>query len=246
MNEVIKTIFGLKTTRKSGFNSKEVDDKEIELIKQAIVKTSNASNRQSYSIIILDEDKAKQVSLPGNKIFVFCIDFLRLQKCAEQLKCEFDSKYFMQYTTALIDISLLVQSAVIAAQSLGIDTLITNEIYLDKLESIFDILNIPENYVFPMIAVCMGYSDTEKKDKGRLDSNYLFFNNEYGTYTINDINRIIDEIDDAENNIGLIDNWSELGFNHYYEWFFKKWSRVIGTSEQSKTLEKMLKKHKII
>lgn len=246
MNEVIKTILGLKSTRKPEFYSKEIDNEKIELIKRAIVKTSNASNRQSYSIIVLDEEKAKQLSFPGNKIFVFCIDFFRLQKCAEQLKCEFDSQYFMQYTTALIDISLLVQSTVIAAQSLGIDTLITNEIYQNKLESIFDILNIPENYVFPMIAVCMGYSNTEKKEKGRLDNSYLFFDNEYGKYTFNDLNKIIKETDAVENNIGIIDKWSEMGFNHYYEWFFQKWSRVIGTKEESESLEKMLKKHKML
>ncbi|PKM95645.1 MAG: hypothetical protein CVU84_02250 [Firmicutes bacterium HGW-Firmicutes-1] len=247
MNEVIKTILGLKTTRKSDFSNRIIEDEKIELIKQAIIRTSNASNRQSYSIIVLDEEKAREASLPGNRVFVFCIDFLRLHKCAEQLKCELDSQYFMQYTTALIDISLLIQSTVIAAQSLGIDTLITNEIYQNKLDTISPILNIPEAYVFPMIAVCMGYSKTEKKvEKGRIDSKYIFFDNEYGKCSIDDIKRIINETDSEERNIGLIQKWNEMGYNHYYEWFFNKWSQTIGTKSESEALEKTLKAHKIL
>ncbi len=245
-NNVIETLLNLKTTRRTEFNTNKIEDETIEQIKKAILHTSNASNRQSYSIIVLNQEKAKELSLPGDKVFIFCIDFLRLQQCAKELDCEFDSQYFMQYTTALIDVSLLVQSTAIAAQSLGIHTLITNEIYHNKLETIFDALKLPNKYVFPMIAVCMGYSDVEKIQKGRIDSDHIFFDNEYKSCTKEEINSIIEEVDSKKNHICIMNSWSEMGFCHYYEWFFKKWSKTVGTKEGSRHLEEALRKHLII
>ena len=97
-----------------------------------------------------------------------------------------------------------------------------------------------------MIAVCMGYSKTEKLQKGRLNNNYIFFDNEYGNFSSEDINRLIKETDSKEKNIGLIHDWNEKGFSHYYEWFYKKWSKVIGTKEESNIFKNMLKIHKIL
>lgn len=246
MNEVIKIMSSLKTTRKSEFSTKPIDDRVIELIKDTILTTANASNRQSYSIIVLDKDKAKALSLPGERIFIFCIDFLRLKNCAELLDCDFDSQFFMQYTTALIDISLLVQSTVIVAKSLGVDTLITNEIYHRHLKKTFEELNLPKAYVFPMIAVCMGYSNTSKKQKGRVSSEYIFHDNQYNRYSENDLKRIIEETNDKERNIGLISDWDEKGFNNYHEWFFEKWSKVVGTKKEDDHLKQSLSEHNII
>jgi len=246
MNEIIRTIQELRTTRKSEFNSEKIDDMKIDIIKQTMTQTSNASNRQSYSVIVLDRNNAKELGLPGDKVFIFCIDFLRLRKCAEVIGCEFDSQYFMQYTTSLIDVSLMVQSAVISAQSLGIETLITNEIYHNKLDNAFKQLNLPKEYVFPIIAVSMGYSDVEKEPKGRIDDKFVFFDNQYKNYTEEDIRAIVKETDDKQNKIGLIDKWDTMGFDHYYEWFYEKWSKAIGTKTESEHLEEMLKRSKII
>lgn len=246
MNEVIKTMNSLKTTRKAEFSTKPIDDNVIELIKDTILTTANASNRQSYSIIVLDKAKAKTLSLPGEKVFIFCIDFLRLKKCAELLDCDFDSQFFMQYSTALIDISLLVQSTIITAKSLGVDTLVTNEIYHRHLEKTFEELDIPKAYVFPMIAVCMGYSDTSKKQKGRVSSEYIFHNNQYNRLSDDDLKRIIEETNDKDRNIGLISDWDEKGFDNYYEWFFEKWSKAVGTKKESDHLKQSLREHKII
>lgn len=246
MSEVIETIKNLGTTRRADFSQKIIPASHIDEIKQSITATANASNRQSYSVIILDEDKAARLSLPGDRVFIFCIDFNRLHKCADRLNCHFDSTYFMQYSTALIDISLLAQSAVIAAKSLGIDSLITNEIYHKHIDLAFKELKLPEKGVFPMIALCLGYSKVTKHKKGRINNKFVFFENEYSDYSANEIKDIIDDADDAENHIGLISNWRERGYDHYYEWFFKKWSTQIGTQQESEKLVRSLEEHNII
>lgn len=222
INQTIRTIQNLKSTRRINFTDRKIDEDKIDLIKKSILKTSNASNRQSYSIIILDEQKARELAFPGNKVFIYCIDFYRLKKCAENLGCEFDSQYFMQYSTALIDISLLVQSTVIASQSMGIDTLITNEIYHNKLEKTFELLKLPNEYVFPMIALCMGYSEEETVHKGRVDEDLVFFNNEYIKIEEKEINGIIEDTDYENTHIALMNTWKEMGFDHYMQCFFDK------------------------
>jgi len=245
MESVFDLFETLKTTRKTEFNQKKISEGEMDKIKDAIFKTSNASNRQSYSIIELDTPAKEKLNFKGDRVLIYCIDFYRLKRCADKLNKEFNSQYFMQFTTALIDISLLVQSTVLTAQSLGIQTLITNEVYHKKIDAIFEHLELPENYVFPMIAVCMGYTDVDKPTKGRLQD-HIFYKSRYIDYTDEDIDKIIQTSDSVDMNIGLIKNWKEKGYNHYYEWFFDKWSKGIGTEEESEKLVAELIKHKMI
>jgi len=101
--------------------------------------------------------------------------FYRLKQLSKELKKDFDSQYLMRFSTALIDISLLAQSTVLAAQSLGLDPLITNEVFHNKLEKIFSHIELPRQYVFPMLAVCMGYSkEGNHTPHSRLNPNIIF------------------------------------------------------------------------
>lgn len=246
MNEVIKLLSKQKSTRKNQFSGRTVKQEDIDIIKTSIIKTANASNRQTYSVIILDCVQANSLGLPGDKILLFCIDFYRLHRCANLLGCNFNSGYIMQFITALIDISMLAQSSILVANSLGIDTLITNEVYHNKFERIFQELKIPSKYVFPMMAVCLGYSEVEnRKQKGRIDLNHTFHENTYKDPSDKEIIQLIEEYDDQKKNIGLIKNWKEKGYEHYLEWFFEKWSPVIGSSKESDILIDALKKHRI-
>lgn len=247
MNEIINLLRNQSSTRKNQFSNIDIRSEDIETIKASVLKTANASNRQSYSVIVLDTNQAISLGLTGNKVFLFCIDFYRLHRLAELLNQNFDSQYLMQFVTALTDISMLAQSTILAAQSLEIDTLITNEIYHNKLDKAFDSLNIPEKYVFPMLAVCLGYSNVEgKAQKGRLALNQIFNDGKYKQLMDDEVLALITEYDDQVKNIGLVKDWDEKGYQHYLDWFFEKWSPVIGSRDQSDTFIKALKKHEII
>jgi len=154
-----------KTTRRNEFSDQPISEDKIDKIKSVITNTANASNRQSYSIIILDK--------------------------------------------------------------------------------VFEILNLPECYVFPMLAFCMGHSkNTPKPKKSRLNPKNIFHENYYQIPIKNDIEDIIIEYD--KENIGLISNWKEKGYNHYLEWFFDKWSPVVGSRKENALLIKKLKEHKML
>jgi FMN reductase [NAD(P)H] len=152
----------------------------------------------------------------------------------------------MQFATALTDISMLAQSSILAAQSLDINTLITNEIYHNKLDTVFEFLEIPPRYVFPMLAVCLGYSEFEHQPlKGRVSAEIIFHENRYEKLLDEKVRLIIQEYDDRAKNIGLIKDWDEKGHTHYLEWFFEKWCPNIGSRKQNDIFIDALKKHEM-
>lgn len=247
MNDVINTLLEQRTTRRTNFSSKTVSKELINIIKDSILKTPNASNRQSYSIIELDRGNANILGFPGDHVFLFCIDFYRLNLLAKKLDKEIDTNYLIQFSTALIDISMLTQSSVLAAQSLGVDTLVTNEVFHNKTEELCTHLGIPENHVFPMLALCLGYSTENETDHhGRLSPGIIFHQNKYEYLTSYDLEEIIYEYDDEYNKLGLLDNWRDLGFKHYLEWFFDKWFPVIGSRKQNEVFIEKLKKSMLL
>jgi FMN reductase [NAD(P)H] len=247
MNDLIRGLNCQKTTRRNQFSNKTINQNDIEIIKNSILQTANASNRQSYSVMVLDSDHAKRIGLPGDKVLLFCVDFHRLHRCAELLNCKFDSTYLMQFATALTDISMLAQSSILAAQSLGINTLITNEIYHNKLDTVFELLEIPSRHVFPMLAVCLGYSEHKHEStKGRVNADIIFHENRYVKLSDEQIWSTIREYDNKEKHIGLITDWDEKGYKHYLEWFFEKWCPNIGSRKQNDSLLDALSKHEMI
>jgi len=55
MNDVIKSIQTLKTTRSSNFSEERISTDDFDMIIESCIKAPNASNRQSYSIIVLEK-----------------------------------------------------------------------------------------------------------------------------------------------------------------------------------------------
>ena len=56
MNETLQLIHGLHTTRANQFSDRQVSDQDLQTIIKASVRAANASNRQSYSIIVVDDE----------------------------------------------------------------------------------------------------------------------------------------------------------------------------------------------
>src|ERR1035437_8989765 len=120
MNETLENIFKLKTTRSNNFSEEKISDENFETILNASVRAPNASNRQSYSIIVLDAEQKKKLGLNGDKVLLFIIDFHRHECLKEYLGKEISFNHFMPFLTGVIDVSLAVENAVIAANSLDI------------------------------------------------------------------------------------------------------------------------------
>lgn len=225
MNETLETISLLRTVH-GDFSDREISQDELNTILDAAIQTANASARQSYSIIALeDREQMKELfGYQGSRALIFCVDFNRIVLTARRLGHEFDNDDIIGFITGTIDTCLAAQTAVIAARSLGIDSLITNGLHRNELDKVYRMLDLPETSCFPLITIVLGYPRKEPSiKKGRLSREAVVHYGRYHQPDENLLDRLVAEYDDHTRHIGLIDNWEELGFDHYLDWFYTKW-----------------------
>lgn len=241
MNDTIKNIHRLKTTRSSNFSEKKISNENFDTIIKSCVKAPNASNRQSYSIIILDDKEKKKLGLKGDKVLLFLVDFHRHERLKEYLGKDISFNHFQPFLTGVIDVSLAVQNAVIAANSLNIGYLTTNDTYTRDLDEIFDLFKLPRKGCFPLLYLCLGYpKNGTVSQKSRIDIKHIVHRGKYNDYTQDEIQSIVMEYDNAE--LELFTNWKEKGYKTYLEWFYDKWLPSLEKKEKSLKLVDILKR----
>ncbi len=226
MNETLRTIHSLRTIH-GDFSEREVSDADVTAILEASVRAANASGRQSYAIVVLD-DRAKMKDLfsyQGSRALIFCADFSRIAALARHLGHEFDNDHIMGFITGTMDTMLAAQTAVIAAKSLGIDSMITNGLHRNSLDKVYEALKLPATSCFPLATVVLGYPRQEPPyQKGRLELDAVVHYGEYRAHTQSQLDKIVAQYDDVSKHVGLIPNWQEQGFRHYLDWFYTKWT----------------------
>lgn len=240
MNETLKTIHNLRTIH-GNFSSKDITDEDLKKILKASVRAANASARQSYSIVVVENREVMQKlsGFQGSRTLIFCVDYNRIIETAKVLNQSFSSDGVVPFITGGIDTILAAQTAAIAARSLGIDCLFTNGIHRGDITRIYTLLNLPEKYCFPMIALILGYPAEEPEhQKGRWSGAGLVHYNTYHPATNEELEGLIRYYDDPTKNMWLNDNWKQKGFDHYLDWFFEVWSKQtasIGGKEKVKS-----------
>lgn len=241
MNNTIKTIENLRTIH-GNFSEKNISDSDLEVILKAAICAANSSARQCYSIIVIsDKEKMKQISeYVGAKLLVFCVDFTRLIDLAKHLGHEFSVNDAIGFVTGSTDAILAAQTACIAAKSLGIDSLFTQRgLHRRDISKVFQILNLPEKYCFPIVALVLGYPKNEPEfKKGRLKGKSVIHWDTYHRSTSSELDDLIAEYDDEKLHLGLVENWSKMNMKHYLDWFYSKWSKQVDTEQFILALKK--------
>lgn len=237
MNETIEIIENLKTVR--NFSDKNIPEEHLSLILKSCVNAATASARQTYSIIVVDDKEVmKKMGYVGDKMLVFCVDFNRVIDAAEYL--EFQYKHgvpIVDFITGSTDTILAAQTAAIAAKSLEIDSFFSNCIHRGNINRIYNLLNLPEKYCFPMIALILGYSDEKKSKltkKGRLSGPGIIHFGKYQRLNNEELENIVLEYDSQDKHfLSLIDGWREKGYKHYLEYFYEKWCGCLRVDEKN-------------
>lgn len=166
----------------------------------------------------------------GAAALVYCVDFNRMLDIAAYLGEVNTTSTPIDFITGSSDAILAAQTAVIAAKSLGIDSLITNGVHRQDFKKLYELLELPAEYIFPLVAVVLGYSDVEEDYiKARMKKGVIHYDT-YRHLTPEEIADEIKEFDLRDKKHGLPTRtyWEEAGFDHYYNWFFQKW---IGPQE---------------
>jgi FMN reductase [NAD(P)H] len=174
------------------------------------------------------DDRAKMKELfgyQGSRALIFCVDFNRIMAAASRLNQVFDNSDIYGFITGSTDTALAAQTAVVAAKSLGIDSMITNGLHRNDINKVYHLLNLPEKSCFPLITVVLGYPNKEPAyQKGRLSTRHIVHFGEYHAPSDDQLDEIIAEYDDHSRHMGMIDTWEKLGYHHYLDWFYEKWT----------------------
>lgn len=237
MNETIEIIESLKTVR--NFSDKNIPEEHLSLILKSCVNAATASARQTYSIIVVDDKEVmKQIGYIGNKMLVFCVDFNRVIDAAEYLGFQYkQGAPIVDFITGSTDTILAAQTAAIVAKSLGIDSFFSNCVHRGNINRIYNLLNLPEKYCFPMVALLLGYPDEKKlklTKKGRLSGPGIIHFSKYQRLNNEGLKNIVLEYDSQEKHfLSLIDDWREKGYKHYLEYFYEKWCGCLKVDEKN-------------
>ncbi len=248
-NETIKTIRSLRSTH-GNFLDKPLPEAALETILQSSLRAANASNNQSYSIVVI-KNRAMMKSVCGYQggcVLLYCADYTRLKATAEFLGYSYDPGTMEGFVTASTNTVLAAQTAVIAARSLGIDSLLTNGIHRGDMERLWKLLDLPPTHCFPIIALVLGYSTPEQAHlKGRLDGPGVIHSEKYHTLAKEEVGEIVLKYDDKQRNLGLNDDWAAKGHKHYLDWFFKDWMGVRSKPvEQETQFLRLLKRTRFV
>jgi nitroreductase len=248
VNDTIKTIQQLRTIH-GNFTDREIPDAQIQLILQSSIRAANASNMQSYSIVVV-KDRNKMQELCGYKgscLLVYCVDYNRLIASAQSLGYMYCPDNIVNLITGSVNASLAVQTAAIAARSLGIDYLITNGIHRGDMERVWKLLELPKENCFPLIALVLGYPTKEPDYRmGRLDGAGVIHYEKYQLPNKEQLETITNQYDDPAKHLGLNEIWKDKGYKHYLDWLFKDWARNPKPTDQETQMLKLLKKSRFV
>lgn len=224
-NETLETIQSLRTIHWD-FNDRQVSQTDVETIIEHSLRTANSDNLTDYSVIVVtDPDILNTISDGESKgkaatCLVYSIDHTRIIKCAHALGYDkfhpLDRLY--NFFIAMYDVCAAAQTAVIAAKSMGIDSLITNFSHRHKPNDIMELLNMPKEYCFPVIQAVLGYSDKDSSiTTGRLSKNHVIHYGKYRPENMIDTRSIIEEMDK------IYPEYINEKYRHALDWYFNEW-----------------------
>ena len=224
-NDTLKTIHRLRSTH-GNFLDKPIPEETLQTILQASVRAAGASNNQSYAIIVVrDRQMMKDLcGYQGGCLLLYCADYNRMKASAAALGYDYQPGTVVDFVTAGINTILAAQTAVIAARSLGVDSLLTNGVHRGDMERHWKLLDLPATHCFPLIALVLGYADREPAYRtGRLDGLGVIHEGKYHRLTTEEVAELTRLYDDKERHIGLNTDWDTQGYKHYLDWYFKAW-----------------------
>ena len=148
----------------------------VEAIVAAGQRSSTSSNLQMFSVVaVADPDKrARLAELCGNQAHIaqapvflaWCADLSRLERASELRGYTQVSEYAENFLLAAVDTAIAMQTATLAAESLGLGMCYIGAIRNHPLD-VIELLELPP-LVFPISGMTLGWPEGEHKPRPRL------------------------------------------------------------------------------
>jgi len=187
MNSVMELLQNHTSVRK--FKEQPVADQLLQEIVQASQYASTSNHIQAYTMIrVKDQDKKNTLAtLSGNQPYVaecpiflvFCADLNRLGKACSINHETIESSSTEIFIMATVDVALVAQNIMIAAESAGLGGVYIGGIR-NNPQAVCDLLQIPQ-HVYPVFGMCLGYPEKINATKPRLPLSLILKEDTYST-----------------------------------------------------------------
>jgi nitroreductase len=168
-NNVLETIINHRSVR--GFLADALPSGTLELLVAAAQSASTSSNLQLWSVVAIEEPahKSRLATLAGDQQFirdaplllVWLADLARIDAiAAERQQTVVGTHYIEEFIVGVVDAALAAQSALIAAESLGL-----GGVYIGAMrnlpEQVAEALKLP-SHAFAVFGMAVGWPDPAK------------------------------------------------------------------------------------
>ncbi len=234
-NKIIETMLNHRSIRK--FLDKSIDTETLEKIIECGQAAASSSFIQAYSVIrVTNTDTRKQIADAAGgqgwvedapEFLVFCADLKRIEvACIEQGAGELEG-HAEHFLAASIDVALMAQNVLLAAESMGMGGVFIGGIRNDP-QLVSDLLNLPDQ-VYPVFGMCLGWPAIDPDVKPRFPVKTVLHQDQYA-------------VEKVESQVEAYD----LQMRSYYQSRSGKtrvsnWSEQTAKAVQDKKREHMLK-----
>ena len=159
----------------------------IETIVAAGQRGSTSSNKQTYSVIAVTDEKKRialmevaggQAHIQQAPVFLtFCADRARLNRVSEMRGYEQNFSTIESFLISAVDAAIVAQNTALAAQSLGLGICYIGAIR-NNAAKVIEILNLPHG-VFPITGMTVGYPTHPPRIRPRLPQEAILHWEEY-------------------------------------------------------------------
>ena len=187
-NEVLETILSHRSVR--AFLPRALPDGTLDLLIAAAQSASTSSNLQFWSVVAVQEaeHKSRLAELAGQQQFirdaplllVWLADLSRIGRIAAERQVQVEGTHYIEeFIVGVVDAALAAQSALIAAESLGLGT-----VYIGAMrnhpEQVAQELALPP-HVFAVFGMSIGYPDPDRPTdiKPRLPQSVVLHREQY-------------------------------------------------------------------
>ncbi|MFV8572044.1 oxygen-insensitive NADPH nitroreductase [Marinobacter sp. SBS5] len=174
MNPTIELLKSHRSIRK--FKDQQIPRPLFEELIRAGQSAATSSHVQAYTLIhvVNPESRARLAELAGGQPYVasasdflvFCADMKRSTEAAERSGAEVTRGMTEQMLVASVDVALMAQNVVVAAESEDLGICYIGGIRNNPQE-VSELLKLPE-HVYPVFGLCLGYPDQNPEVKPRL------------------------------------------------------------------------------
>lgn len=197
----------LERTSVRRYERETIPQETMDLIYEAVRNTPTSYNGQQFSVIDIDDQALKEelYALTNqkqlktcNRLLIFCSDYNKIARLAEKkgLVVPAFTDTMDGVTIGIIDASLAMMSAVVAAQASGLGSNCVGYLRTVDPRRVAELLKLPKG-VFVVCGLALGIPREHPDLKPKQPKELVFFRNEYRQ----DTDKMVEELEAYDNTV---------------------------------------------